>query len=1796
MIFLRGLNDRSSAGYVKSIQIWDKALKDSEILSECDCTLPRQSKRCEDTVVLVPDYSDYTSSSVLSNYKIGNNYWGRSRLNDYYAWIPGTNSIGEWLQMDLGKTRSVAGMVTQGRSDYWQWVLSYRVKVSDDGEEWTDVECGRIFDGNKDRNTQERRVFDYPVRARYVRIYPETYYGYMAIRAGVLLCESECSDGHLDYKLTSAFGSVTGGPSLEAKWGQGTFDANAGYRFGVGQGLELDESKCIKDSKKYSALIDVKLDSVDGQRALLTSNEWYDNGLFIDDGKFRMRPSPIICSETIRTGYYYKFGITHDRQDNNVTLYINGYPCASGSPIASDHFRLEKQNMIFLRGVHDHSSAGNVKRIQVWQRDLKASEMATKSGCTLPRSDDKCDAVVAMVPDYDKFKASSVLSNYKLGSVYWGLCRLNDNYAFIPGRNQVGEWLQMDLGKTRSVAGIVSQGRSDYWQWVTTYRVKVSDDEEEWKDIECGRIFDANSDRNTQVKNIFDAPVRARYVRIYPETYYGYMAIRAGVLLCEGTCEDGHMDFKLGSGLTSVTGGPSMETPWGMGKFDRDKGYNFAAGQGLELDQSKCIKKKSTFTVLMDVKLDKVDAFRSLLTSHEWYDNGLYVNDAQYTLKPTGLKCSEIIRSNYYYQYGVTRDGDGVVTMYINGYECASAKPKSSGGFALDPTNMIFLWGRHDQFSSGFVKRIQIWDKALSSSKMESESGCTLPRLGEKCDKVVQFVPENDAFSASSTLSNNKMGQNYYGRPRINDPYAWIAGKQQVGEWLQMDLGSRRWIAGIVSQGRNDYWQWVKTFRVKVADDDDGENWKDVECGRIFDANSDRSTLVQNVFDKPVRAKFVRIYPEEWYSYMAIRAGVLLCEAECAGGHLEYDMTSASLTSKTGGPSLETPWGFGKYNGDQGYAFKEGEGLKLDESKCIKNPKSYSVLMDVKLDKTDEVRALLTSDVWDAAGLAVANSKLQLRPSAVECDSEVIRPGYYYQFGITRSGKSGDIALYINGYKCAAGTPKMMDGFELEPKDMTFFKGFEEQSSAGSVKSIQVWNYSLSEKEMVKETGCALPSAGETCSLGVVAYSPSYKRFDASSTWGNVDMGKREYSRPRLNSYGGYVPSKASKEEWLQIDVGTIQDVTGVVLQGRSTYDQRLTTFRVQVSEKGDSWADVECGRIFDGNTDRNTHVRALFDKPIKARYVRIIPETWYSWPSFRAGVLLCQSKCKEGHLDYQMDGFISETGGPYLRSPWGDGYFIGAKGNEGVDFPGADLKYVNVEHSKCASECRNTESCVGYVTNAPSSTGCWLKSKMDRFTDNENRDSYFNTKVEYYQLAAPYGFRFNQGGGLSVPVRGCVDSDYEYSILFEARLEDVKGWKSLMRTDWWKEKGLFVHDGRVTMFPSAAGLSCEEDLKEDLFYKFGLTRKKSGKVKLYLNGLKCSQAFPQYVNGYAISMDDLNFFHDEDRKYQSSGYVRQIQVWSKPLSDEEMAKESGCHPGIEYVGACKSTELFTASYDKTEFSSVWKDDEKGKGNARGLGVNSKGSWIPEYEDMEQWMQIDLGKNRTVVGVHTQGEKNNWEVTAFIVRVSYDKKTWTAVDCRRIFSTDKVKEAVYEAKFSSPIIARYVRIYPVEWTGKPALRASVSLCAGGTAKKSPIISLAHHAEYLLANPCQGKSGNCNPCVVAGGACRIDSRCKELPECHPHVCAFGDEECYRTAFERSPQLGSLAEEHFSCKLYNFANYHPNPRATLREKCAADRRCKHEMSCGCIEAGASCSGAEQSAGGQREKISEIIHSLV
>jgi hypothetical protein len=91
------------------------------------------------------------------------------------------------------------------------------------------------------------------------------------------------------------------------------------------------------------------------------------------------------------------------------------------------------------------------------------------------------------------------------------------------------DYLQYDLKTIQWVQGIVTQGRANMDQWVSSAKVDVSPDNINW--VTAASSLSLNSDRNTKIYRNFPNVMYARYVRVIPTLVGGHASMRLGILL-----------------------------------------------------------------------------------------------------------------------------------------------------------------------------------------------------------------------------------------------------------------------------------------------------------------------------------------------------------------------------------------------------------------------------------------------------------------------------------------------------------------------------------------------------------------------------------------------------------------------------------------------------------------------------------------------------------------------------------------------------------------------------------------------------------------------------------------------------------------------------------------------------------------------------------------------------------------------------------------------------------------------------------------------------------------------------------------------------------------------------------------------------------------------------------------------------------------------------------------------------------------------------------------------------------------
>ena len=110
-----------------------------------------------------------------------------------------------------------------------------------------------------------------------------------------------------------------------------------------------------------------------------------------------------------------------------------------------------------------------------------------------------------------------------------------------------------------------------------------------------------------------------------------------------------------------------------------------------------------------------------------------------------------------------------------------------------------------------------------------------------------------------------------------------------------------------------------------------------------------------------------------------------------------------------------------------------------------------------------------------------------------------------------------------------------------------------------------------------------------------------------------------------------------------------------------------------------------------------------------------------------------------------------------------------------------------------------------------------------------------------------------------------------------------------------------------------------------------------------------------------------------------------------------------------------------------------------------------------------EYLQIDLGEEKFVSGVVTQGRVtySQW-VTNYFVKYSTDGTNFLDVDGGNVFAGNTSVTAGSDVKtntFTTPVLARYIRIYPTGYNGHPSIRAGVQISAiSATSVKLPTSS------------------------------------------------------------------------------------------------------------------------------------------
>ena len=125
--------------------------------------------------------------------------------------------------------------------------------------------------------------------------------------------------------------------------------------------------------------------------------------------------------------------------------------------------------------------------------------------------------------------------------IFCSLKSMSQNKLWLSGSwtakyRNVYQWILVDLTSIKSVLKITTQGRIDdtFSQWVTSYLIHYSMNNIDWSVVQdengSNKVFTANADLNGKVVNMMPCGFRARYIRVHPQTWYGHISMRIGLV------------------------------------------------------------------------------------------------------------------------------------------------------------------------------------------------------------------------------------------------------------------------------------------------------------------------------------------------------------------------------------------------------------------------------------------------------------------------------------------------------------------------------------------------------------------------------------------------------------------------------------------------------------------------------------------------------------------------------------------------------------------------------------------------------------------------------------------------------------------------------------------------------------------------------------------------------------------------------------------------------------------------------------------------------------------------------------------------------------------------------------------------------------------------------------------------------------------------------------------------------------------------------------------------------------------
>ncbi|XP_012915085.2 retinoschisin [Mustela putorius furo] len=183
-----------------------------------------------------------------------------------------------------------------------------------------------------------------------------------------------------------------------------------------------------------------------------------------------------------------------------------------------------------------------------------------------------------------------------------------------------------------------------------------------------------------------------------------------------------------------------------------------------------------------------------------------------------------------------------------------------------------------------------------------------------------------------------------------------------------------------------------------------------------------------------------------------------------------------------------------------------------------------------------------------------------------------------------------------------------------------------------------------------------------------------------------------------------------------------------------------------------------------------------------------------------------------------------------------------------------------------------------------------------------------------------------------------------------------------------------------------------------------------------------------------------------------SSAFMNVVSLYGNPFTSSSLSSKSKCpyHKPLGFESGevtpdqitCSNLEQYVGWY------SSWTAN-KARLNSQGFGC----AWLSKYQDSSQWLQIDLKEVKVISGILTQGrcDIDEW-MTKYSVQYRTDESlNWIyykdQTGNNRVFYGNSDRTSTVQNLLRPPIISRFIRLIPLGWHVRIAIRMELLECA-----------------------------------------------------------------------------------------------------------------------------------------------------